>query len=124
MRVVAGNAAHALFIVLGHHELRAFRTAGRARGLHLGVEAVFDLALTGFGVHVFGDEVGALVAAFAVRLEAVAFGADQVAARAVAFFTSDALRDRVLLEFLRVAQRREEFVLRLEVELDAWQTSQ
>ena len=118
MRVVAGNATHALFIMLGHHELGAFRTAGRAGGLRLDVEAVFDLALTGFRVHVFRDEVGALVAAFAVRLEAVGLGTNKVAAGAVAFFTSNTFGDGVLLEFLRVAESGEEFLLVLKVELE------
>ena len=98
VRIVAGHATHTLFIMLGHHELGAFRTAGRAGGLRLDVEAVFDLALTGFRVHVFRDEVGALVAAFAVRLEAVGLGTNKVAAGAVAFFTSNTLGDGVLLK--------------------------
>ena len=43
MRVVAGNATHALFIMLGHHELGA-SVPQDGRRLRLDVEAVFDLA--------------------------------------------------------------------------------
>ena len=119
MRIVAGNAAHALFVVLGHHELRTFRTAGGARGLRLHVKARFDLL---HAVLVGGDhirhEVGTLVATFAVRFHAVAHSARQVAAGTVAFFAGNAAGNGVLLQFLRITQSREEFLLVLEVELE------
>ena len=118
VRIVAGHAAHTLFIVLGHHELRAFGTAGRAGRLRLDVEALFKLALSGRELVVAFDEVGALVAAFAVRLEAVGFSANQVAAGTVAFFAGNTARNRVLLQFLGVAESLEEFVLGLKVKLE------
>ena len=118
VRIVAGHATHTLFIVLGHHELRAFGTAGRARRLRLDVEALFKLALSGRKLVVAFDEVGTLVATFAVRLEAVGFSANQVAAGTVAFFAGNTARNRVLLQFLGVAKSLEEFVLRLKVKLE------
>ena len=117
MRVVAGNAAHALFIVLRHEELSAFCTAGRARRLRLSVECLFKLTLSIGTINFVFDEVQALMAAVAVCAHVVGV-ANQVSAFSMAFFTSDTAGDCVFLEFFRVAQSSEEFLLILKVKLE------